>query len=810
MKQQIFTLILLILTTLSLNAQEFLPFASSNYAGVTGVHLQPASIADSRYKFDLNIASVNVGTTNNFYRIDPYVIWNPKTFKEKDFWDTYVTRNLNGDPKSAIINLKADVFSFMITLSDKDAIAFTPSVRGIANVDNMTETMAVLLDQFQKDTNFWENKLTNEDLSAQVNTWVEYGFTYARVVLDKQKHFLKAGATLKINQGIGSGYMFIKDLNYEVNGEDTISFYNSYANYGLSENLDVENLKYRVDANPSVSFDFGVVYEYRPDWMKYKYDMDGETNLWRRDQEKYLFRIGFTASDLGNVRYRKNPLSMDFTADIHNLYTGNLGINSPETFNHFIDSVFDKPADISDRYNMTLPANLSLQLDVRVAKGFYVNFTPYLALNRGSNKVNKVHTLSAFNLVPRYDRSWFGVSLPVQYTMYKQWNVGLSLRLGQIWIGSNDLFSMLMSSKNRYGFSACAAFKIPLLYKRPHDRDNDKISDKKDDCPDLAGIAELNGCPDADLDGVTDEKDKCPDVAGLKEYDGCPDSDGDGVVDLSDLCPDVKGLVQFKGCPDSDGDSIIDQNDACPFNAGSVAMSGCPDQDEDGITDKDDNCPTVAGTRENKGCPFIDTDGDGITDDSDNCPGVKGPVDNKGCPYQDTDNDSIPDKDDDCPSIAGKAVFKGCPDTDGDGISDKYDLCPTLPGVAQNNGCPEIKKEEQEILTRAFSNLEFETGKSIIRTSSFISLDELVSVLKKRSEFKLSLTGHTDNVGKPESNLNLSKNRTLAVKDYLVKKGVEPNRIRTEWFGQTKPIAPNTTPEGRQQNRRVEMNIVFD
>jgi outer membrane protein OmpA-like peptidoglycan-associated protein len=239
-------------------------------------------------------------------------------------------------------------------------------------------------------------------------------------------------------------------------------------------------------------------------------------------------------------------------------------------------------------------------------------------------------------------------------------------------------------------------------------------------------------------------------------------------------------------------------------------MNGCPDQDDDGIADNEDNCPTVAGTRENKGCPYVDSDGDGITDDVDNCPGVKGPIENHGCPYLDTDNDSIPDKDDDCPSIAGKAVFRGCPDTDGDGISDKYDLCPTIPGVMQNNGCPEIKKEEQEILKKAFNNLEFETGKSIIRASSLSSLDELATVLMKRSEFKLSLAGHTDNVGKPESNLTLSKNRTLAVKNYLIKKGIEPERIKTEWFGQTKPIAPNETPEGRQQNRRVEMNIVFE
>jgi outer membrane protein OmpA-like peptidoglycan-associated protein len=72
------------------------------------------------------------------------------------------------------------------------------------------------------------------------------------------------------------------------------------------------------------------------------------------------------------------------------------------------------------------------------------------------------------------------------------------------------------------------------------------------------------------------------------------------------------------------------------------------------------------------------------------------------------------------------------------------------------------------------------------------------------------LSGHTDNVGKPETNMNLSKNRTMAVKDYLIKKGIDESKIKTEWFGHTKPIADNSTADGRQRNRRVEMKLYFD
>jgi len=799
----------LLLITINTNAQDFLPFAPSNYAGITGIHLQPASIADSRYRFDLALSSTSFSFTNNYYGIDPYVLSHPKLLKDLDFNGPYVIRNNNGQDKTGIFSLKQDLFSFMISLSPKASIAFTPSVRAILNIDNLTETLATQLNDFGNETSLMGVRLKNENLNAQFNSWVEYGFTYARVMMDKEEHFLKAGATLKINQGLGSAYMFMKNLNYEINSKDTISLYSTHTNFGTSDNLE-NNVSYRFNADPSLSFDLGFVYEYRPDWMKYKYDMDGKTNLWRRDQDKYLFRIGFTASDIGSVRYKRNPQSRDFIADYHNLYIRDLGISSLSDFNNFIDSTFSPVTNLPDSYKMALPLSLSMQADVRIANGFYVNFTPYIAINRKGDRANKVHYMTAYNIAPRFDKKWFGVSVPFQYNALKQWNIGLGMRLGPLWIGSNDILSMLVSSKSRYGTSASVVLKIPVFYGCPHDKDQDHVSDKKDQCPTVAGLLELNGCPDTDGDGITDAKDECPDVAGLKEFNGCPDTDGDGIIDKNDSCPNVKGLPQFNGCPDSDGDGIIDQNDECPFSAGPASMNGCPDQDGDGIADKDDNCPTVAGTRENKGCPFIDTDGDGIIDAEDACPAVKGPIENHGCPYQDTDNDGIPDKDDDCPSIPGTAVFRGCPDTDGDGISDKYDLCPTIPGVAQNNGCPEIKKEEQEILKKAFSNLEFETGKSIIRKSSYSSLDELAGVMKKRSEFKLSLSGHTDNVGKPLTNLTLSKNRTLAVKNYLVKKGIEPDRIKTEWFGQTQPIAPNTTPEGRQQNRRVEMKIIFE
>lgn len=815
MKTKIKLTILAIVLTLSLSAQEYLPFATSDYAGVTGVHLQPASIADSRFKADIMLSGTSFGFYNDFLGIDPYVFWHPKLTESLGEWEElqYVKKNFDGSDKNFQFSFQQDLMGFMISLSDKDAIAFTPSVRTIINLDNISEELATLADNGLEYPDLWNIKLKNVNFSMQSNVWASYGFTYARVISDKEKHFFKAGVTAKLSQGLLSSYSFIKDLNYEFNTSDTLSLFQSDVSYGASDNiyqLDNGDFSYRFLANPSLTFDFGFVYEFRPKWSTFKYDMDGKTNLWRRDKSKYLFKLGVSITDLGSVRYRRNPLSKDFSADVESWYIGDVSINSYQDFDSLVHERFLKFYDVDSKYNMNLPTALSIQADWNIWKGFYLNVSPFLAFNKGIKDPNKVHYFSSWNVIPRFDSKWFGLSVPMQYTSFGQTNIGLGVRMGCFWMGSNDVISFLTSKGYRYGASFSMAMKVPIYYHRPHDRDGDKVSDRKDKCKDIPGLLALKGCPDTDGDGITDQLDKCPETPGIIEMNGCPDSDLDGITDLEDQCPEVKGLAYYKGCPDSDGDSLVDSKDECPFNAGSASMNGCPDQDADGIADKNDNCPTLPGTIENKGCPFVDSDGDGVKDNEDHCPGVKGPVENFGCPYSDADQDGIPDKDDECPSLPGTTVFRGCPDTDSDGISDKYDQCPTIAGIAANNGCPEIKKEEQEVINKAFANLEFETGKSIIKTTSLASLDELAALLIKKPEFKLLLSGHTDNVGKPEKNMELSKSRTLAVQTYLTGKGVDKAKIRTEWFGQNKPIAENTTAEGRQRNRRVEMNIVFE
>jgi outer membrane protein OmpA-like peptidoglycan-associated protein len=121
-----------------------------------------------------------------------------------------------------------------------------------------------------------------------------------------------------------------------------------------------------------------------------------------------------------------------------------------------------------------------------------------------------------------------------------------------------------------------------------------------------------------------------------------------------------------------------------------------------------------------------------------------------------------------------------------------------------------LNKETEAIIKRAFDNLEFDSGKDIIRASSLASLNELADLMVKNPKWGLKLAGHTDNSGDDAKNMILSNQRATALKKYLTDRGASADKITVEYYGETRPIADNATPEGRQKNRRVEMTIIFE
>jgi OOP family OmpA-OmpF porin len=256
---------------------------------------------------------------------------------------------------------------------------------------------------------------------------------------------------------------------------------------------------------------------------------------------------------------------------------------------------------------------------------------------------------------------------------------------------------------------------------------------------------------------------------------------------------------------------IIGKKREEPVKVIEIPQEAPKDSDGDGITDDKDKCPQVPGVAKYEGCPVPDTDKDGVNDDNDKCPTVPGLARYEGCPVPDTDKDGINDEEDKCKDTPGVARYQGCPvpDKDADGVNDEEDKCPDVPGPVSNQGCPEIKEEITKKVNYAAQNILFITGSFKLAAKSNKGLDEVVKILKNAPDLKISIEGHTDDVGDAAKNQTLSQNRANAVKQYFVKKGIDESRISVTGFGEDQPIADNKTAAGRTKNRRVEMKLGY-
>lgn len=299
------------------------------------------------------------------------------------------------------------------------------------------------------------------------------------------------------------------------------------------------------------------------------------------------------------------------------------------------------------------------------------------------------------------------------------------------------------------------------------------------------------------------------------------DADGDGIMDRQDTCARTAtgAVVDASGCPqDLDRDGVYDGLDACPNTptGAQVERTGCPtDADADAVPDGVDQCPATPGGApvDSRGCP-TDADGDAVPDGLDRCPNTEAgtAVTNDGCP-SDEDRDGVVNQRDRCPGTrAGTEVdASGCTvsrDTDGDAIPDPQDRCPGTAAGARvdESGCPILFTPDRPALV--LRGVTFESGSATLRTESYGVLDMVANSLMGNPDARVEIAGHTDNTGSNALNLRLSQARAQAVLEYLASRGVNRFHMSARGYGSTQPIAPNATPGGRAQNRRVELRRI--
>ena len=682
----------------SLFSQNYVGFTTDNYSGVHSVLSNPANVVDSRLKFDLNLVSLSVFAGNDYAKVSLFDVFG----SEYDFEDE--AELTLSDDNNGLTNVDILGPSFMFNINAKNSIAVTTRGRIFSSINNIQGTAVELFDEgLDEDTPVTVNDI---NLRATGHAWTEFGLTYGRVLFEEGSHFIKAGITAKLLQGYGyvSANSNNVSLNYdpfEVVPPQTVQGSvegTGTANYSYSENFNRNGNGEPFDSSDDsefeaqtsgFGFDFGLVYEWRPNADDFKIIDKNGNKISQKHKNKYFLKAGLSITDVGRLEYD----------DAYNtLYNLNIKLSSETVENgDFEDDIepFLNPRENRISQKIKLPAALHFNVDWNAYKKLYVILNTDLSLvNQDEENANRIaNTLS---VTPRFESKWFSAYSPLSIRQYGGFIWGAGFRAGPLFVGSGSILTNILGESKTA--DVYLGLKVSIYQNKLRDKDDDGTPDKYDECPKEAGPVENNGCP-------------LPEVA---------------------------------------------------------------DTDNDGIEDKEDQCPTVAGAKENNGCPVVEE----VVEE-------------------------IPE-----PVVI--------PDTDGDGVNDDEDKCQNTPGTIANFGCPEVKKldentaEAKEViktLDEYARTINFNSGKATFTSATYDSLAAILEILKKYSETNFEINGYTDSVGSESSNLLLSENRANAVKAHFIENGITPTRLKAVGYGEANPIADNTTREGRQLNRRVEVKL---
>lgn len=499
------------------SAQDFLPTLSDNYMGINQAILQPAAIVDSHFERDFSLLGFNSDIYNDAMRYRSEWLLNPIGILTNDKWwdeNTYLD-DPDGEDKNFFMSQSVMGPGFLVSIGEKNALGFTFRLRSITNTDDLSEPLFRSIYSQYDDSDYRNQWYYDKDMRSVQHIYGDYGLTYARQVMNRGPHFLKIGVTAKFLHGISSAYVQTDSLFFYYDGTAAdnakpVSWNSPYVYGGLSGNwgkYDDEgnydySINYELTAKPSIGLDIGIVYEFRPRYKQYFYNVDGKRYLVRKDKNKYLLKIGVSLLDVGRLKYKKEynsyNLAAYFTSDYLARYQNGDNstpantywldadkasfsfleyVNFVDTLNqrYLSDRGVDKDQNDPGYFMMYLPTAISLQVDAKVYRRMYVNLTTYTGLNQSFSRSPNSHFITNYSITPRYEQKWVTISLPIQYNQYNKLSVGLGVRTAFVYFGINNLFSAMF--KDSYSLNVYIGAKLPIFKGKPRsDVDNDILA----------------------------------------------------------------------------------------------------------------------------------------------------------------------------------------------------------------------------------------------------------------------------------------------------------------------------------------------
>jgi hypothetical protein len=424
--------------------------AHSNYGGTNNVYINPATLADSRHKFYLNVVSGNLNFYNTYLELNL-----PGPAREfidgtRDFRTDYLQEQLSGGTKFASITGEMRLPSLMISLGQRAGLAFTNRARAFVQVSNVSENLARLtrygLDQ--ADELGLANRLLNDNrFNLSAGAYHEFALSYGRAFTANQVHFWKAGLTVKYLMGLGGAYILNDGTQYQVYGRDSIQLQSRDLSYGFT-NTDFYDqpgfgsgtLYGANKLGKGYGADLGVTYEWRPDYQKYEYQAKGK-DLTDASRNKYRLRVGLALTDIGAISYSNEQyVRQAQLANSRTLQLGQLDTLDIDGLNNLAPTL-ERLVGLSSqsrRFTSYLPTTLRLTADYRLVKHLFAG----LLWNQNMLPASTIgqRSISSLSLTPRIEFSHAEIAVPVILANnYQKLQLGAMVRLGPLFVGSDNI-----------------------------------------------------------------------------------------------------------------------------------------------------------------------------------------------------------------------------------------------------------------------------------------------------------------------------------------------------------------------------------
>ncbi|MBM1105431.1 hypothetical protein JQC67_04675 [Aurantibacter crassamenti] len=434
-------LIIALLFISCLSAQSFLGMEADNYSGIHGAIFNPANIADSRSKIDVNIFSANalIGTDYTPLSLDNIKIL---------FEDSNSVNAIERFPTdNNQVNVNADLLStsFMFSLNEKSSIGLISRVRTVNNYNNLN---GQLLESFADGFPSEDYDFNMSNLNGTTHVWGEIGLVYGRTIFEKDYHFLKGGITLKYLRGAifaqGNSETLSGDYNATQRTLNTNGSFSYLINYDADEEFNSDKLK------PGFGMDIGFVYEYRPRSSDFS-----SGNADPRGANKYKFKVGVALVDFGTIKYEDV---------VQNNYNLDASVNTNDFDSEFQQKLDDNYVKDTIVGNVTaaLPTSLRINGDYRFTKNIYASVNYSLSLNPRNGLYNN-NTLNVITFAPRFESKFMSLYTPMNYSNLGGLTFGAGLRIGPLIVGSGTLFSTLFSKKPDLA-NVYVGLKVPMYH----------------------------------------------------------------------------------------------------------------------------------------------------------------------------------------------------------------------------------------------------------------------------------------------------------------------------------------------------------